>query len=107
MLVSKFMDGKSTPEGRRLAITGGIPIKKCRGMTYWLRWGEHTFDIRIMWAMFGIKEEQYFLEANLSDDHYVVNPNFYSGFLDAIKGKDFSTLISEHDKILDQSMGIF
>lgn len=100
MLVSTVLDDhKAIPEGPALTVADGVEIKKCRGMMYWLRWGEHTFDIRVMWSILGLNEEEYFSEFNHSAKHYTRNTDFHSSFIEAIKGKSFADLMIEHDAI--------
>ena len=86
MLVTQFADGKSEPEGHPICIAEGVPIYKCRSMIYWLRWGGHTFDIRIMWAELGLKDEEY------------GSQSFYENFINAIKDKNFQELMKRHDE---------
>lgn len=98
MLVAKFSDGKSTTEGKPIAIASGAGIYRCRGMMYWLRWKDHTFDIREMWKLLGMGEQPYFIGENPKD--WKVNPDFYTGFISGIEGTDFGELMRLHDEAL-------
>lgn len=69
-------------------------------MMYWLRWKNHTFDIRVMWKILGINEQPYFLDENMDLCDWKVNPDFYTGFIAAIDGKDFGELMQQHDEAM-------
>ncbi len=95
MRVTEFSDNKSTPSGTQIAMAEGSGIYTCRGMTYWLRWRDHTFDIRVMWELLGMEEQKYFIGEDSRD--WKVNPDFYTGFVSGIEGKDFGELMRLHD----------
>lgn len=99
MLDSHFMDNKSEPFGNPICTVNGTPITRCKNMIYWFRWGEHTFDIRVMWKLLGIKEQDPY--TNTSDPNYMnwrENPSFYTDFINGIEGKDFNELMAQHDE---------
>lgn len=98
MLHTVFVDGKSRPEGAPIAMSLGVAIRKCRGMMYWLLWGNHTFDIRIMWQLLGIDEQPYFSATNKPPGEWVINEEFYTDFVSSIAEKDFNELMERHDK---------
>lgn len=100
MLASKYADRKSTPCGKPIATASEADIRKCRGMMYWLRWKDHTFDIRVMWKLLGIENQPYFIEKDKPIDDWKENPDFYTDFLASIEGKDFADLMRLHDEAM-------
>lgn len=98
MLAIHMLDGKCQPEGSPLTYAGNIPIQRCLCMIYWLRWGDHVFDIRIMWNILGLSEQPYFT-AHQSNK---VNPEFHTSFIAAIQEQDFKELMQLHDAALEE-----
>lgn len=110
MHASKFIDAEKTvPEGAGIDLDG-MPVRRCRGMIYWYRWGRHTFDIREIRKLLGLQEDhgadKYFMpdSAYFRKDQQAL-ADIVGQIRNALGTKPFKPLIKQHDAVLEKSHG--
>lgn len=107
MHVAKNFDvEKLVPVGDGIPL-GGKTVYRQRGMIYWYRWGEHTFDIRVMRKILGLPE-------SLDADYWFKDNSAYTGqperafqeiveqLRSAMDGCSFELLMAAHDTACDR-----
>jgi hypothetical protein len=106
MLIATCADKeKCVPEGPGYGDFDGKPIRRQRGMIYWFRWGQHTFDIRVVRKLLGLPEDhdadKYFMPENryFSRSGEAV-ADILNEVRQAMGNKSFKDLIKEHDAAL-------